>query len=235
MTELLIMVPARGGSKRLPGKNLRKIAGRSLLEHTAEAVAQSGLSAPVMLTTDDTAIADEGRRLGWIVPFMRPAELAMDHVPTIDVVLHLLDWHQKNYGDPTMVMVLQPTSPLRSGKVLAEAVARMRNDATIDSIIGMRAVHLPAAAIFTLDQSGAAQSIRPDDHRRPCYLPNGALYLTRATALRRERSLYAGRIVPQVMDDMQSVDIDTEIDLRIAEALYDAGLGAGAQQAEPVI
>jgi CMP-N,N'-diacetyllegionaminic acid synthase len=226
MTELLIMVPARGGSKRLPGKNLRTIGGRSLLAHTAEAVSQSGLKEPIVLTTDDAAIADEGKRLGWIVPFMRPAELAMDHVLTIDVVLHLLDWHQKNHGDPAMVMVLQPTSPLRSGKVLAEAVVRMRSDPTIDAIVGMRAVHQPVAGIFALDQSGAAQSIRPDDHRRPCYLPNGALYLTRTAALRRDRSLYAGRVVPHVMDDVQSVDIDTEMDLRIAELLYHSGLGA---------
>ena len=95
---LLILVPARGGAKRLPGKNLKQLGGKSLIAHTADAIAQSGLEAPVVLSTDDPAIAEEGRRLGIQVPFRRPDELSGDAASTAGVVLHALDWFQAASG-----------------------------------------------------------------------------------------------------------------------------------------
>jgi CMP-N-acetylneuraminic acid synthetase len=128
--ELLIIVPARGGSKRLPGKNLMPLGGETLLSRVNIAVRELNLAATVMLTTDDTMIAAEGKRLGWLVPFMRPDELATDAATTNDAIVHLLDWRNKNgQMDPELIMVLQPTSPFRRGSALAQAeLIRKRDD-----------------------------------------------------------------------------------------------------------
>ena len=116
--ETLIVVPARGGSKRWPGKNLKALDGRSLISRVAEAIMEAGLKARSILTTDDAMIAAEGRRVGLEVPFLRPAAISADTSTTVDVVLHALDWYKKTNGvDPRNVVVLQPTSPLRGGYV----------------------------------------------------------------------------------------------------------------------
>lgn len=214
----LIIVPARGGSKRLPGKNIKKLGGISLLEHTARAIATSKLDVPVILSTDDDAIAAEGRRLGWSVPFRRPQELATDDASSVDVVLHALDTAYAGRREPDMVMLLQPTSPFRGAECLTRAVAMLNGNANVDSVVGMTKLHVSARYIFSTGESGEASSIC-DDETSPLYYPNGAMYLTRTRALRRERSVYAGRIVPLVMSAAQSVDIDTLEDWQFAEAL----------------
>jgi CMP-N,N'-diacetyllegionaminic acid synthase len=225
MSDLLVIVPARGGSKRLPQKNLRPLAGKSLLAHTAEAIVAAGLAAPVLLTTDDDAIAAEGRRLGWLVPFRRPAELSTDDTTTVAAVLHALDWSRAEKGrDPAAVMVLQPTSPFRGAACLKAAVAALARRPDIDSVVAMTALHLPPARLFAAGANGVARPLSAEDGRRPLYMPNGALYLTRTKALRREGTVYAGAILPLVLDGTRTIDIDTPADWRLAEAAIAAGL-----------
>lgn len=223
MLNLLILVPARGGSKRLPGKNLRTLAGRSLLAHTAEAVSASELSAPVLLTTDDEEIACEGRRLGWQVPFLRPAELARDDSPTIGAVVHALDWWRSAHGaDLEAVMVLQPTSPLRGSACLVSAVEMLEACTEYDSVIAVSDLHLSANRVFLPENGGGMGPLARNDLRGPVYVPNGALYLTRTRALRRENTLYAGATRPLVLDAPRGLDVDTETDWLVAEALIAA-------------
>jgi len=234
VTQMLIIVPARGGSKRLPQKNLRPLAGRSLLAHTAEAVESAGLTAPVLLTTDDEAIAAEGQRLGWRVPFRRPAALATDTATTVEAVLHALDWFSGEQSrDPDVVMVLQPTSPFRGAACLRAAIAALQRRPEIDSVVAMTALHLPPARLFLAAADGVARPLLDGDGRRPIYVPNGALYLTRTKALRRESTLYAGAILPLVLDGARTVDIDTPSDWRLAEALITAGLPPEAGPFDP--
>ncbi|MEK9662414.1 MAG: acylneuraminate cytidylyltransferase family protein [Alphaproteobacteria bacterium] len=232
---LLILVPARGGSKRLADKNVRPLAGRSLIARTADAVAEARLDAPVVLTTDDDAIAAAGERAGMLVPFRRPAELAGDTSPTIDAVLHALDWFRDSQGgDPDTVMVLQPTSPLRGSALLRTAVERLATRPDIDSVVSMTAVGLPANRLFFADANGRAEAVS-DDRRYPVYMPNGALYLARTARVRAERTLYAGAVLPLVLDPVRAIDIDTADDWRLAEAVLaaDALTPAGPLDAAP--
>ena len=232
--DLLIVVPARGGSKRLPGKNLRPLGGRSLLAHTAEAVAASGLGATVLLSTDDEAIAREGESLGWSVPFRRPAALATDDATTVDVTLHALDWYRRTQRrDPGATMVLQPTSPFRGTNCLLEAVRLLAEHPTIDSVVAMSTSAIPPARLYFMGQADRAESVTLDP-RAPVYRPNGAVYLTRTRALRRHRTLFAGEILPLVLDGPRSIDIDTPADWELAEALLANGLPPDLPQPKAV-
>lgn len=221
---LLILVPARGGSKRLPGKNLKQLGDKSLIAHTADAIAQSGLEAPILLSTDDPAIAEEGRRLGMLVPFQRPDELSGDTASTAGVVLHGLNWFRADTGaDPDAVMVLQPTSPFRGGNIMRAAVDMLARRSDVDSIVAMTAGHLPADKIYFADDAGCAIPVSQEP-RRPVYQPNGSLYLTRSHRLREEGTLYAGKILPCVSDPLRGLDIDTLEEWKMAEALLASGL-----------
>ena len=224
---LLIIVPARGGSKRLPGKNLRALAGQPLLDYTADAVLGAGLEdCRVLLTTDSPAIAERGRAHDWLVPWLRPAHLAQDDSPTFDVVVHAVDWFAKSSGgDPAQVMVLQPTSPLRGPECLADSVAMLEANPGAQAVVGMRRVDVPRGVLFSADADGIAQPVPiPGD-----LAPNGAVYVIRSSALRAHRTLFPPRTMPLVMSARTSIDIDTEDDWLVAEAL----LAANSTEATP--
>ena len=225
-SSVLIIVPARGGSKRIPGKNLRAFAGRPLLDHTADAIMNANLNSPCLLSTDDEAIATRGRELGWLVPFMRPQEFATDSSPTIDTVLHALDWFCDDRSeDPNLVMVLQPTSPLRGHSCLVDALQLLSDNSEAEAVIGMCEHHVPAKFLYTFGKNGFALPLTLNEGNESVLAPNGAVYLARTEAVRRERSLFPERILALVMDRITSIDIDTELDFQMAETLQNVSLG----------
>src|SRR6059058_989062 len=122
---VLGLVPARGGSKGVPGKNVRPLAGHTLLEYTARAARESGVVDRVILSTDSLEIADAGRRAGLEVPFMRPAALAADDTPMVPVIEHALGEIARHGWSPDIVVLLQPTSPLRRPEHIRDAVAKL--------------------------------------------------------------------------------------------------------------
>lgn len=201
--------------------------------HTAEAIAESGLKAPVVLSTDDDRIAAEGRRIGWQVPFLRPAALAGDGSPTVGAVLHALDWWRQAHGaEPDAVMVLQPTSPLRGGECLGRAVAMLRARPQHDSVIAVNALHVSAGHVYAPGSEGGMVPIADGDARQPVFVPNGALYLTRVPALRRENTLYAGALLPLQLSPPRGIDVDTAEDWFVAEALVGALDQAGSTRTQ---
>lgn len=224
MLEVLVVVPARGGSKRLPGKNLRRLAGLSLIGWTAQSVANAGLLEGALLSTDDPTIAEEGRRCGLLVPFLRPQHLASDDATTVDTVVHALDWWRAHSGDdPKAVLVLQPTSPLRGYACIVAAIELLNLREDVNSIVAMTQRSLPSSKVFVADENCVGEPLAIHE-RSPLYLPNGALYLTRTTALRSDLNLYASPMMPLVLDQCRAVDIDTESDWQHAEACVAAGL-----------
>ena len=229
----IVIVPARGGSKRLPGKNRIQIGGKSMFARIDEVVSAAQLDAPIYLTTDHPDLAAEGESLGWNIPFRRPPELASDAASTNDAILHLLDWRVANGAtDPEIIIVLQPTSPFRTASALASAATLLKEDQSINSVVGMQAVDRPLHGVFVIGSDSIAQSVIKNDYRAPFYIANGALFATRTAAFRRECSLYADRILPLVMDQKQSVDIDTVDDLKLAEAIQDVDMRTFAAQVE---
>ena len=138
--KVLGIITARGGSKGIPGKNLKLLAGKPLLAYTVDTARRSGALDRVILSTEDEAIATAGRDLGCDVPFIRPLDLAQDDTPHLPVIQHATRWMQDrvNYR-PDAVMILQPTSPLRTGDDIAAAVALLESSGA-DSVLSVNEV-----------------------------------------------------------------------------------------------
>lgn len=228
---VLIVIPARGGSKGLPRKNARRLGDLPLLGWTAEAVRASGVNQAVcILSTDDDEIAEIGRSVGLRVPFMRPASLSTDTATAEDVALHALDWlAASGEAQPSAVMLLQPTSPFRQPSALRQAVELLSREA-IDGVIGVQPIQRSLRTLFTADSSmnlapldaGTGLSTRRQD-QKPLYTPNGALYLVATDALRGKHTFFPDRSLGLVMDQIASLDIDDPVDWEIAESIAARG------------
>ncbi len=217
-TELLIVVPARGGSKRLPRKNIRVLAGRSLLAWTQESISEAALDAPCLLSTDDEEIAAAGRELGWMVPFQRPAALAHDNAPTVPAVLHALDWFAEHHnGDPRVVMVLQVTSPFRGGACLRRGVELLETRSDCEAVVAVRQLPLPSDKLFRRNEDDVLVPVDAGYRGTTLYAPNGALYVIRTAVLRKLTTLLPPRTLALVMGDIASLDVDTDLDWSLAE------------------
>lgn len=225
--DLLIVIPARGGSKRLQGKNLRILGDIPLLGWTAQAIRCSSVSeATCVLSTDDEQIAKIGRSVGLEVPFLRPAELAKDDTPSDAVVIHALDWIESNYGSRAKyVMLLQPTSPFRPPEILSQAVKMLENS-SVDGVIGVKPIYRSLATLFYADKNMDLSAIYKDEKietRRQnintIFIPNGAMYLIRTEKLEQTGQFFPNKLKGITMDQISSIDIDDPIDWEIAEAM----------------
>jgi CMP-N-acetylneuraminic acid synthetase len=228
--KVLGVVTARGGSKGLPGKNLRLLAGKPLVAHTIDAARESRAFDRLVLSTDDDAIADASRSRGCDVPFMRPAELALDETPHLPVLQHAVAWlREYQRYVPDAVMILQPTSPLRSAADITNAVALLETSGA-DSVVSVSEVpaHYNPMRTLRLDDGGFAtlfvsgQAVRRRINRRQdmpqAWTMNGAIYLFRTSVLDGpDASLYGDRTAAYVMPAERGISIDTLDDWNDAE------------------
>lgn len=224
--ELIALVPARRGSKRLPGKNRMVLGDRPLLAWADAALRRSGVGAPVYLSTDDEELVPLARSLGWEVPFLRPAHLADDGASTVSVALHLLD-HLRDAGraEPEALLLLQPSSPFREPALIAEACARLAAEPDLDAVISVTEAHTPLWAWCTADGAGRLHPIAGLEQRRErAYSPSGAVYVIRTAALRAEETFMPARLAGLPHGLPGAHDIDTPEDWRLAESLLRAGL-----------
>ncbi|HEY0252573.1 MAG TPA: acylneuraminate cytidylyltransferase family protein [Kofleriaceae bacterium] len=222
---VLGIITARGGSKGVPGKNLRSLGGKPLIAWTVEAALGARLLAHTVLTTDDNAIAAAGRAAGIDVPFMRPPELALDTTPSLPVVQHAVRELEARGDRYDAICLLQPTNPLRTAALIDRCVEKFAAS-TADSlvtILPIPAEHNPYWA-FRLE-GGEIQSFMagPLITRRQelpaAYHREGAVYLTRRDVLLEGNSLYGERTVGVEIDPRESVNIDTLADWARAEQL----------------
>src|SRR5436190_120623 len=218
--KVLGIITARGGSKGIPGKNLRLLGGKPLLAHTVEAVNDCALDR-VIVSTEDDRIAAAARALGCDVPFMRPAELARDETPHLPVIQHAVQWMRVEAGyEPDVVLILQPTSPLRSAIDIAGAL-RMLDLSDADSVVSVSEVSSHAHPMRMLrvdDQNHATlfatgEPVRHRINRRQdmpkAWVMNGAIYACRTDVLfDAEPSLYGDRVVAFPMPAERSISID---------------------------
>lgn len=219
------LVPARGGSKGIPRKNIKLIAGKPLIVWTIEAALRSSLLTAVVVSTDDPEIADVARRAGAQVPFMRPSELAQDQTPGIDPVLHALD-QLPQYDS---VMLLQPTSPLRTTDDIDECL-RLAIKQNASSVVSVNEPDTHPYWTYRLSEGqtlvrlvDAAPVPRRQDLPTVVTL-NGAMYFSDANWLRRSGSFVDAETLAFVMPRERSVDLDTPLDWKLAELLLKESL-----------
>ena len=226
MSLVLGIVPARGGSKGVPGKNVRPLAGRTLLEYTARAARESGVLDRVILSTDSPEIADTGRRAGLDVPFMRPATLASDDTPMLPVIQHALESLARDGWSPDMIVLLQPTSPLRRPDHIRAAVTTLR-DTKADSVVTVVEIprHLSPDYVMRID-GGRLQPFLPEGARvtrrqdaRPAYCRDGTVYAFWRATIERFGGIYGEDCRPLLIDARESLSIDSPADWDAAERL----------------
>ena len=218
----LVVVPARGGSKRLSRKNVRRLGELSLIGWTMATARAAGLS-QVLLSTDDDEIAAEGSALGYWQPFRRPSELAQDDVTTLAGVLNLLDWCRDTFHrEPELVMLLQPTSPFRTVTLINEARLRLIQHPASEAVISVKRLHVPLGQVCT-DVEGMLDHVSRTGDVRPAYAPSGALYLNRSSALRIHSTFLPPSCMWIAHDGLSTLDIDTPDDWAIAEAMVASG------------
>jgi N-acylneuraminate cytidylyltransferase len=225
---ILCVIPVRGGSKGIPRKNLREVAGKPLVVWTIEQALAANASLDVLVSTDDPEIADVARAAGADVPFLRPSELAQDTTATEPVVRHAIDFRDGQGRRPDAVMLLQATSPLRFRGTLDRAVAQFE-ETGVDSLVGVVPQTpflwtLPQeqggqpAAQYTVESRPRRQELTERDFR---YRETGSLYVTRTAIYEQLDNRLGGRIGLFVMDEREGVDVDTELDLAVAAQQLD--------------
>lgn len=232
MAKVLGIVTARGGSKGIPGKNIKPLLGKPLIAYTIEAAKESGVIDRLILSTDDPQIAEAAKQYGCEVPFMRPAELAQDKTPHLPVIQHAVQWlkDKENYW-PDYVMILQPTSPLRQPLHIKEAVDLIVKTGA-DSVLSVaeipenyspyKAMVVGQDGLLTLFKDG--QPVRKRPTRRQdlsqTYWSVGLIYLFKTNLLfdPKEPSLYGDKVTPQIIENKYRIDINIPEDWPVAES-----------------
>ena len=225
--KVLAIIPARGGSKGIPRKNLRELAGKPLIVWTIEAALAAGSLDRVVVSTDDEEIAEVSRLAGVDV-LMRPEELAADDTPTLPVLQDVVARLEREEGyRPDAVMTLQPTSPLRQARHIDEAIALFNADANADSLVSVMEVphHFHPLSVMKKAKSGylenfieQEQAVTRRQDKVPVFARNGAaVYITRIGRLKD--FVFGGKLLAYPMDADESLDIDEPADLERAEKL----------------
>lgn len=233
MQRVIGIIPARGGSRGIPYKNIRRLAGRPLLAYTAEAALAARRLSRIILTTDDEAIAEVGRRCGIEVPFLRPAELAGDETPTLPVLQHAVRWVESQGDSYESVCLLQPTHPFRRPEDI-DACIELLEASGADAVVSVLPVppeYNPHWVYFRLPEgrlqlsTGEKTPITRRQDLPAAYRREGSIYVTRREVLMEQNSLYGSRLLGYPMDGAEAVDIDGEEDWEKAERLLRVAAG----------
>lgn len=222
---ILALITARGGSKRLEGKNIRPLAGRPLIVWSIDVAKGIPEICDILVSTDDPAIAEIAHNAGALVPWLRPADLATDTASSVDVCLHALDWYEGENGKVDGLLLLQPSSPFRSRNTVLRGIDLFRAHRR-HPVLGVAPAKSHPMWCFQVESEtmrpfidGGSLHLRSQD-LPPAYVVNGAFYLIGPEDLRKLRSFYSDDMVPLVIKEPQeSIDIDTEWDWKIAEAV----------------
>lgn len=226
--KILTIIPARGGSKGIPRKNIKPFDGKPLIYYTIDCARAICPDEDICVSTDDDEIIQVVEKYGLPVPFKRPAELATDTAGTYEVLLHALDFFEKQGRHYDVVVLLQNTSPFRKAEQVKEALALYRKD--LDMVVSVKECAAnPYYCVFEENQDGFLKICKGDGNifRRQdapkVYEYNGAIYVMNADTLKTTHMHKMQKRVKYEMDDLSSFDLDTMNDWLIAESLTKTG------------
>lgn len=234
--EILGLIPARGGSKGVPGKNIKLLADEPLIAYTIRESKKSIYISRLIVSTDDERIAGIAGSYGAEVPFMRPAELALDQATDLPVFQHCLEWLQQNEGYcPKIVVHLRPTAPLRKVAHIDRGVELLLNSPEADSVRSVCLAPKNPLKMWKIENSCLTPFIPesisgikepynlPRQELPVAYIQNGAVDVIRTETILEKKSMTGDIILPLIMEESESMNIDTEMDFLVAELLIKKG------------
>lgn len=226
MSSVLAIIPARGGSKGVPNKNIKFLNGKPLLAYTIECAKASKLISDIVVSTDSNEIANISLEYGVEVPNLRPTQLSHDTALTIDVISYEVNRLRSLGNNYEYVLLLQPTSPLRTYNHVDNAIKKLlsTNYDTLISVtdvgghhpLRMKSIHND---ILTNYIDTGIEDMRPRNSLPKVYIRNGAIYLKKTVTLLEDHSFGSVNTLPFVMDDFASINIDTPLDFALSEVL----------------
>lgn len=226
----LAIIPARGGSKGIPMKNVKLLGGVPLLQYSVEVAQKSTIFDRILLSTDSNDIADLGRRLGIEVPFLRPTNLAEDSSPMLPAILHALDYYSQIGYHPNNVFLLQPTSPFRKLSTLFTSLKHLEQGN--DSVVGLTRVPdgYSPYYLMKINETGYADfffeegvNVGRRQDAAVAYHRCGSVFAFTTACLEKYGNIYGSKCVPIVSDDVEGVNIDNMDDWNRAEKIIKSG------------
>ncbi|MGD1957816.1 MAG: cytidylyltransferase domain-containing protein [Fulvivirga sp.] len=219
----IVVIPARAGSKGLPGKNTKRLAGKPLVQYTIEAALELFDEKNILVSTNDDEVINVAQSLGITVPFKRPEYLCTDNATTQDVLNHALQFFEKNVYSPNALILLQPTSPFRTAKNIREALNLFKK--SIDMVVSVKETQSnPYYVLFEENKYGYLEKSKKGNFSRRQDCPkvweyNGAIYIVNVSSLKTSTLGTFTRIRKYVMNQVASIDIDNELDWLMAESI----------------
>jgi CMP-N,N'-diacetyllegionaminic acid synthase len=221
--KILALILARGGSKRLPNKNILPLGGKPLVSWSIDVAKDIPEICEIMVSTDNKEIKEVAKKAGAYVPWLRPDDLSNDDSNSVDAAIHALDWYETNHGKVDGLMLLQPTSPFRTSTSIKEGI-RLFSKFKMITVIGVSQTHQHPNWTFRIKQEvltpffdGSGLNTRSQD-LDPAFIVNGSFYLISPQNLRVSKSFFGGTLTPLVIDSrIESIDIDTEEDFNYAK------------------
>ena len=223
--KILALIPARSGSKRLPGKNILQLGCKPLISWTVDLAKESGEFCDVIVSTDDAEIAKICEKSGVEVPWLRPSELATDKANLVDVTLHALNWYESINEKVDGVVLLQPTSPFRTVATLRRGI-KLFKDSNFKSVVGVSKSHAHPMWMFRIKGGilvpyiGITESNIQSQNLPLLYALNGCFYLISPENLRNNKSFIEPDSIPLIVESRyESIDVDDEFDFEQAQYL----------------
>lgn len=225
--KILAIIPARGGSKGLPGKNIKPLCGKPLLAWSIEQALKSTHLDNIFVSTDSEDIANIGRRYGANIPFLRPSDLAADDSPTSDAIIHALREYEDMGEKYDYVALLQPTSPLRKSNDIDGAIRLLTKNAHADCLVTVGEVHMEHPMIVKkIDEKGFVASyisnikiIHQRQQANKAYFPYGVILISKVSSFMEDQTFYGDHTIPLIIERWQNYEIDDEFDLMIIEKI----------------
>lgn len=220
-----MLIPARGGSKGVPKKNIKLLNGMPLIHYTINAARELFNDSCICVSTDSEDIKQVANEVGLEVPFLRPDELAADTSGSYEVMLHAIEYYDKEGYNPDTLILLQPTSPFRTSYQIEEALKLYSNE--IDMVVSVKETKSnPYYILFEEDQNGFLRKSKEANFTRRQDCPkvweyNGAIYIINVESLKKQPLSTFKKVVKYEMDEFSSHDIDTPFDWKMAEFIVD--------------
>lgn len=227
MEKLLCIIPARGGSKRIPHKNIAMFRGKPIISYSIEVVEKCNIASELMVSTDDDEIAKVAESYGAKVPFFRSTDTSNDHAGVAEALIEVVNRYKEMGRDFEYVLCVFATAPLLREKTLLEAYHKLTNHPEADSISTVQAYSYPPQRSMFVNDKGELEMLHPENYAarsqdlQVIYHDSCQFFIFRTVALLRDKKLYTRHTLPMILQESESQDIDTPEDWKIAEVKYD--------------